>query len=380
MARYEDRIDAGRQLGKLLAPRIDGPAVVLAIPRAGVQVGGQVSEALHAPMVPLLVRKVGLPEQPEVVVGAIDADGAMVFARGAKDSGLLPGETESMGEDVAMRLRRWREAFGAPDPAEVVRGHAAVVIDDAVVSGLTMQAAIGFLQRRGVERIIVAVPVGVASSLQLLEKMGAEVVCPIRIERREELGGIYDHLPEVSAEEVAVLLMRAGPSRPRGMEAAPLGERAVRLVDDQAVAHKAVLRLPPGLGPSPGVVLAGPGTEPGTSTGESLAVRLAEAGIASIRLNLQGGASEAAVLELALDVLSARPEVDAYKLGLLVAGPATAAGLEVTAHDRRVNALALLEPPAGTDAPDRSLVVDGNAFDARSIDRVARWLGDHLRA
>ncbi|WP_373044046.1 phosphoribosyltransferase family protein [Vulgatibacter sp.] len=379
MTRYQDRIDAGRQLGRLLAPRIDGPVIVFGVPRAGVQVAAPVAEYLHAPLMPVLVRKVGLPEQPDVVVGAIDADGSMVFARTGRDSGLLPGETESMGEDVAMRLLRWRQYFGTPDPATVLQGHVAVVVDDAVISGLTTESAVGFLQRRGASRIVVAVPAGLDASLQRLEKLGAEVVCPLRVKTAAEITAAYDHLPEVSAEEVAHLLARGGPSRPQGVDAEPLAERSVRLVDGAAVSHKAILRLPTGMGPNPAVVLAGSGTEPGTSTGEVLAVRLAEAGIASIRLHLAGGAAAAAVLELALDVLSARPEVDAFRLGLLVAEEAAGAGVEVGEHDRRVAALALLDPPGGVEPPDRCLVVQGGAFDPRAIDRIARWFGDRLR-
>lgn len=379
MERYADRIDAGRKLGRLLAPRIDGPAVVFGVPRAGVQVAAPVAEALHVPLMPILVRKVGLPEQPDVVVGAVDADGAMVFARGGRDAGLLPGETESMGEDVAMRLIRWRETFGAPDPAEVLAGHAAVVVDDAVISGLTIESAVGFLQRRGAQRIVVAVPVGLESSLDRLAELGAEVVCPLRVRTREEVDDAYVHLPEVNAEEVAHLLARGGPSRPEGIDVAPLGERSVRLVDGEAVPHRALLRLPSGAGPAPAVVIAGAGTEPGTSTGESVAVRLAEAGIASVRLALGGGASAFSVLELALNVLSARPEVDAYRLGLLAVADAASPAAEVAAHDRRVTALALVDPPPGLEPPDRSLVVEGGIADVRAIDRIARWFGDRLR-
>lgn len=379
MVRYEDRIDAGRQLGRLLAQGIEGPAVVLAVPRAGVQVGAQVAEALHVPMLPLLVRKVGLPEQPEVVVGAIDPDGAMVFAAGARDRGLLPGETENMGEDVAFRLRRWQEAFGAPDPAGFVRNHVVVVVDDAVISGLTTRAGIGFLQRRGAERIVLAVPVGVDSSLKRLEAMGVEVVCPHRVERADEVPSAYGHLPEVNAEEVAHLLARAGPSKPQGIGTHLQEERALRLVDGTAVAHRAIFRLPPGPGPSPAIVLAGQGTEPGTAAGDALAVRLAEAGIASIRVDLHGGASDVSVLELALDVLSARPEIDAYRLGLLVKGPMGSAGIEVARHDRRVGALVLVGAGPSLEESDRCLVVESGGLDARDVDRVARWLGQRLR-
>lgn len=379
MDRYEDRIDAGRRLGRLLAPRIDGPAVVFGVPRAGVQVAAQVAEVLHVPLMPVLVRKVGLPEQPEVVVGAVDADGAMVFTGTGKDAGLLPGETESMGEDVAIRLLRWRNYFGAPDPAEVLEGHTAIVIDDAVISGITTESAVGFLQRRGAERIIVAVPAGIDSSLRRLEAMGAEVVCPMRVETREEVDEAYGHLPEVSAEEVAHLLARGGPSRPEGMQSWQLDEHSVRLVDEEAVPHRAIFRVPTGAGPNPAIVMAGEGVEPGTNRGEMASVRLAEAGIASVRLMIGGGASEEAVLELALDVLAARPEVDAYRLGLVAVGETTRAAAEVATHDRRVRALVLVDPPEDLEVPDRCLVVQGDALDAQMADRVARWLADRLR-
>ncbi len=379
MNRYLDRIDAGRRLGKLVAPRIDGPAVVLAVPRGGVQVGAQVAEALHVSMIPLLVRKVGMPEEPGAVVGAIDADGAMVFTEHAKDCGLLPGEVESMGEDVAIRLARWRHSFGAPDPARFVRSHVAVLVDDAVFTGLTTKAGIEFLRRRGAERIVVVVPCGVSASLDELEAMGVEVIAPIRVERPEEISRCYEHLPEVNAEEVADLLARGGLSQPQGMEILPSGDRSIRLVDSRAVAHKAVLRLPSGVGPWPGVVVVGKGVHPGTGAGEALAVRLSEAGLASLRLDLEGGAAEESVVEVALNVVSARPELDPFRLALLGVGRSAAAVTEVAEFDRRVVALALISPPGNLEAPDRSLVVDGGALDVREIDRIARWLADRLR-
>lgn len=377
--RYLDRIDAGRQLGKLLAPRIDGPAVILAVPRGGVQVGAQVAEALHAPMIPLLVRKVGLPEQPSVVVGAIDADGAMVTTGLAKDTGLLPAELESMGEDVAIRLTQWRRSFGAPDPAKVVRSHTAVIVDDAVFTGLTTWAGIEYLRRRGAERILVAVPCGVSGSLDELERLGVEVIAPVRVDTPEQIAQCYEHLPEVNAEEVAHLLARGGLSTPQGMQVSPSGDRSIRLVDSRAVAHKALLRLPTGLGPWPGVVLAGRGIEPATSAGDALATRLAEAGIASLRLGLEGGAAEETVVELALDVLSARPELDPFRLGVVGVALATLPVVEVASHDKRVVAQVLVSPPGSIEPPHRSLVLDGGAMDSREIDRIARWLADRLR-
>lgn len=377
MSTYFDRIDAGKKLGQLLLPRLDAPPVILAVPRGGVQVGAQVAKALHAPMLPLLVRKVGLPEAPDVVVGAIDADGALMTV--PIDTGLLPGEVEGMGEDVAMRLLHWREVFGAPDPASAVRGHVAVIVDDAVISGLTTKAGVAFLERRGPQRIVVAVPCGVESSLREIEAMGVEVIAPVRVEDPAEIPAQYQHLPEVSSEEVAVLLAHGGPSRPRGVNLKPAAERSLRIIDETGGAHPAMLRLPQAAGTLACVVLCGEEFEPGQGAGDALALRLAEAGVASLRLVLEDGAPPEQVMNVAISALAARPEMDPYRMGVVAAGSAAAPAIERRSVDQRIRALALVGPPSGTEAPDRSLVVEESRLDGAYADRIVRWLADRLQ-
>lgn len=375
---YEDRIDAGRRLGRLVATRIDGPSVVLAIPRAGVQVGAWVAAALHAPLVPLLVRKVGLPERPEVVVGAIDADGALVARKGAGELGLLPAELEGIAEDVAARLQEWRATFGAPDPASVVPGHVTVLVDDALVTGLTARAGVEYVRRRGAERIVVAVPVGRVDAVEALEAMGVEVVAPVRVPASGDPAAYYRRLPEVTLEEVTHLLARAGPSKP-GQQRAPLrSDQHLRLVDAQAISHPAELRLPDGIGPSPAVLLLGPGAAPGEAAGERAALRLAEAGLASVRIAPQPGVPAASVVGLALDVIASRPEIDPMRLGILGIREAAVVAATVAEGDRRVTALALVAPPEGLEPPTRSLVVGSTALDLRDLDRIARWFADRF--
>lgn len=375
---YEDRIDAGRRLGRLVAARIDGPSVVLAIPRAGVQVGAFVAAALHAPLVPLLVRKVGLPERPETVVGAIDADGALVARRGAGELGLLPAELEGLGEVVAARLQEWRALFGAPDPATVLPGHTAVLVDDQLVTGLTAMAGVEYVRRRGAERIIVAVPVGRVDAIEALEAMGVEVVAPIRAPAGADLAAYYRRLPEVTLEEVTHLLARAGPSRPAHVPGPLAGDQHLRLVDSQGISHPATLRLPDGIGPSPAVLLLGPGARPGEAPGERAALRLAEAGLATVRLVPQDGAPIAEVLRLVLDVLASRPELDPMRLGLLAVREAGVVAVSVGTEDRRVGAVALVGPPEGLELPSRTLVVGSTALDTRDLDRIARWFADRF--
>lgn len=378
MERYFDRVEAGRRLAEFLAPRLDGPAVVLAVPRGGVQVGAQVARALRAPLLPLFVRKVGLPEQPEVVIGAIDADGAIVTDRQMADVGLLPAELEGIGEDVSRRLLRWRESFGSPDPVAAIRGHVAVVVDDAIVSGLTTSAGVHFLERRGAQRIVVAVPSAVDASARRLEERGLEVIAPVRVEHPEQIPETYEHLPEVSAREVAILLAQAGPSTPRNLELRVGMDEPIRLIDGALEAHGARLHIPRGIGPAPALVILG--LPRGDRT---LVMRLGEAGIASLqierdpaRANGSSGPEERA-LEAALCVLASRPEIDPYRLGILGVGESARVAARIRESDARARLLALLDPPE-MDLPVGSIVIRSAERDFRTADRLARWVGDRL--
>lgn len=340
--------------------------------------GAQVAKALHAPLVPLLVRKVGLPEQPDVVVGAIDADGAMVTTERTKDVGLLPAEMEGLGEDVARRLLGWRESFGSPDPASVIRGHVAVLVDDAVISGLTTSAGIEFLERRGAQRIVVAVPCGVASSLRKLEARGVEVIAPLEVDDPEQVPASYQHLPEVSAKEVAILLAQGGPSRPKGLAILPGVDQPMRVVDPELTAHPARLRIPEGLGPSPALILMGEAFAPGALQGDALVVRLAEAGIASLRLGLAKGGREREALATAFSALAARPEIDPFRLGLVGSGGEAALAAGFAREDRRSRLLVVVDGPRGLELPEGALSVEAGAIDGATADRIVRWVADRL--
>jgi putative phosphoribosyl transferase len=377
LAHYADRIDAGRKLGRLLAARIDGPALVLGVPSGGVQVGAAVAQALHAPLLPLLVRKVGLPEQPQVVVGAIDADGALVRAGGG-DPGLMPAELEIIAEDVGIQLRQWKRVFGSPDPASLVRGRTVIIADDALISGLTAHAGVEFLLRRACERIVVAVPVATRDGVARLEALGVEVVAPERRDTAAEIPRTYERLPDVTTDEMVELLARGGPSRPPALPSGEITERELRLVDVRGAGHRAVLRVPVGLGPFPGVIVAGGGTEPGTELGARVAGRLVEAGLASLRISLESGSPVETVLALAADVLSARPEIEPLRLAV-AASQEAAPAVVAAAADRRMMALAVVSPPDDHETPAGALLLADAALNDRDLDRLARWLGERLR-
>jgi predicted phosphoribosyltransferase len=208
---YIDRADAGRALAESLAGwRLAADAVVLALPRGGVPVAYEVASALGLPLDVLVVRKLGLPSQPELAMGAIASGGAMVlnpdvlrYLRGGDDA------LESVrASETAELLRRERQYRGDQPPLEM-SGRTAIVVDDGLATGATMEAAVRSLSALGANRIIVAVPVASVEARDRVATVADEVVCPYTPEYFSAVGQWYRDFGQTSDEEVRDLLQRA---------------------------------------------------------------------------------------------------------------------------------------------------------------------------
>jgi predicted phosphoribosyltransferase len=208
---YIDRADAGRALAESLAGwRLAADAVVLALPRGGVPVAYEVASALGLPLDVLVVRKLGLPSQPELAMGAIASGGAMVlnpdvlrYLRGGDDA------LESVrASETAELLRRERQYRGDQPPLEM-SGRTAIVVDDGLATGATMEAAVRSLSALGAKRIIVAVPVASVEARDRVATVADEVVCPYTPEYFSAVGQWYRDFGQTSDEEVRDLLQRA---------------------------------------------------------------------------------------------------------------------------------------------------------------------------
>ncbi|HWI22559.1 MAG TPA: phosphoribosyltransferase family protein [Baekduia sp.] len=170
---FADRADAGRVLARRLRALEDDDVVVLGLPRGGVPVAAKVAAALDAPLDVWVVRKLGVPGHEELAMGAIAAGGGVVldfpFAR---QLGLTRHDIEEVARRELTELRRreasYRRGRGEPD----IEGKTALVVDDGLATGSTMQAAVRTLRQHDPERIVVAVPVG---SRQACAVIGAEV-------------------------------------------------------------------------------------------------------------------------------------------------------------------------------------------------------------
>src|SRR6266498_4192167 len=159
---FRDRTEAGGILADRLKPLIHDPkAIVLALPRGGVPVGFAVAQALHLDLDVFLVRKLGLPGQEELAMGAIASGGARVLNEELVSSlGLDQELIESVAERERAELERRERAYRGDRPSPDVRGRTVILVDDGLATGSTMRAAVAALRRQSPARIVVAVPIG----------------------------------------------------------------------------------------------------------------------------------------------------------------------------------------------------------------------------
>jgi predicted phosphoribosyltransferase len=216
---YPDRQTAGRELAHLLRSHADDPAVmVVALPRGGLPVAGEVARALHAPLDVLVVRKLGLPWQPELAAGAIAPGGVMVIN---PEVTAHFRNVDKILEQVAARERhelQRREATYRKGRAPLdVRDRIVILVDDGIATGSTMEAAVLALRAMHARSVVVAVPVAPCESIEMLAQRADRVVCPHQPEPFIAVGQWYQEFPQLTDEEVVAVLeqYRAAPTGPR---------------------------------------------------------------------------------------------------------------------------------------------------------------------
>jgi predicted phosphoribosyltransferase len=208
---FADREDAGRALAASLeAWRARPDAIVLGLPRGGVPVAFEIATALDLPLDVLVVRKLGLPWQPELAMGAIAGGGALVV--NAEVVRYLPPGDDAL-ETVRAREqreleRREREYRGDRPPLDP-RGLSVVLVDDGLATGATMEAAVRSLRSLGAQRVVVAVPVAAVEARERIAAVADEVVCLETPEFFSAVGQWYRDFGQTSDAEVTGLLERA---------------------------------------------------------------------------------------------------------------------------------------------------------------------------
>jgi putative phosphoribosyl transferase len=205
--RFPDRAQAGRMLADSLAPRYRGrnDVVVIALPRGGVPVGYEIARAIGAPLDVLVVRKLGLPHQPELAMGAI-ATGGVEVVHDEVAALVGPDVLEQVAAREKDELERRERAFrGGRAPLDV-GGKAVIVVDDGLATGSTMRAAIQSLSQRGVGKVVVAVPTAPPQTTRALEDEVDELVCLMTPEPFIAIGRWYEDFAQLSDQDVQSLL------------------------------------------------------------------------------------------------------------------------------------------------------------------------------
>jgi len=177
---FENRRDAGRKLAAALQHYHDRDLVVLALPRGGVPVGAEVAAALGAPLDLLLVRKIGVPWQPELAMGAVIDGGTPIVVRNAEVIELArvtEADFEAASQVELAEIERRRQSYVGERARPNIAGRTAIIVDDGIATGATVRAAIRGLRRRNPEAIVLAVPVAPRDTIETLRAEVDEVVC-----------------------------------------------------------------------------------------------------------------------------------------------------------------------------------------------------------
>lgn len=215
---FANRAEAGRRLAAALAGYKDQEPAILALPRGGVPVAAEVAAALDAPLDLILVRKVGVPFQPELAMGAV-VDGAApiivrnedVIAQAGIDEAAFKAVCDAELAEIERRRARY---LGQRERADIA-GRTAIVIDDGVATGATTRAALRATRMRRPQRLVLAVPVAPTDSLGELRREADDVVCLEDHRLFGAIGFYYRDFSQVSDAEVIEILRRFPARKPR---------------------------------------------------------------------------------------------------------------------------------------------------------------------
>lgn len=208
---FIDRIDAGRQLAKALARYKAQRPVVLALPRGGVPIAAEVATALDAPLDLILVRKIGVPFQPELAMGAVVDGAEPVIVRNEEViqlCGVSETDFNAIRDEQLAEIERRRKLYLGDRPHPQLSGRTVIVVDDGIATGATTRAALRAIRMRKPSKLVLGVPVAPTETLKKLREEADDTVC---LEDYEDFGAIglfYSDFRQVSDTEVIEILAR----------------------------------------------------------------------------------------------------------------------------------------------------------------------------
>lgn len=206
---FKDRQAAGKLLAKRLTRYQNDPqAIVLSIPRGGVVVAYEVAKSLKLPLDIMITRKIGSPDQSELALGAVDQDGEVIWnERLLVESRIKKQELRGEIREQIREISRRRDLYGYQKRLPWgLEEKTVILVDDGIATGATVEAAIKYLKRHGVRKIIVAAPVAAPDTLGVLKNETDEVVVLFAPASFSAIGQFYQNFEQVGDEEVIELL------------------------------------------------------------------------------------------------------------------------------------------------------------------------------
>jgi putative phosphoribosyl transferase len=206
---FKNREEAGKALAEALLSKALPDPVVLALPRGGVPVAAEVASALKAPLDLVMVRKIGVPYQPELAAAAvIDGEDSQIVVNEevCALANVSRGEIDAMAKEELREIDRRTKLYLKDRPRAPIAGRSAIVVDDGIATGTTIRAVIKALRLRGPKSIVLAVPVAPADAVEALRKEADDVVCLETPEHFFAIGLYYRDFHQITDDEVIGLL------------------------------------------------------------------------------------------------------------------------------------------------------------------------------
>lgn len=203
MKSFTNREQAGQELARKLRSHITEDTVILGVPRGGIPVAFEVARSLNRPLDLLAVKKIGVPDRPEVALGAISEDGipyldeVLIRQLNVSKTYIQQTSEEKLRQlkEMLIKLRGAAQSFN-------LKQKDIIIVDDGIATGATLKAAVSVLRKRGVRKITLAAPVGARQSIEELKKVADEVVTLISPDDFVAVGFWYETFPQVTEKEV----------------------------------------------------------------------------------------------------------------------------------------------------------------------------------